>query len=144
MCARSRSNGRAWRTCSASLPAGSCGSNVVNALIIARHHLVRLIRSPGLIVILAAIPITLALIEYAAFGPTVASGKLPPVKVLVLDEDKTLVSGAVPQVFTAGGPLRDMFETSPVADRAAARTLFQKNEASALLIVPKGVQDALL
>jgi hypothetical protein len=37
-----------------------------------------------------------------------------------------------------------MFETSPVADRAAARALFQKNEASALMIVPKGFQDALL
>ena len=113
-------------------------------LIIARHHLLRIFRSPGLIVILLAVPVTLAGIEYAAFGPTVASGKLPPIKVLVLDEDKTLVSGAVPQVFTAAGPLRDMFETSPVADRAAARALFQKNEASALVIVPKGFQDALL
>lgn len=103
-----------------------------------------MVRSPGLILILLAVPVTLAVIEYAAFGPTVASGKLPPIKVLMLDEDKTLASGAVPQVFTAGGPLRDMFETSPVADRAAARALFQKNEASALLIVPKGFQDALL
>ena len=113
-------------------------------LIIARHHLLRIFRSPGLILILLAVPVTLAGIEYAAFGPTVASGKLPPIKVLVLDEDRTLVSGALPQVFTAGGPLRDMFETSPVADRTAARALFQKNEASALVIVPKGFQDALL
>src|SRR6059036_3276424 len=113
-------------------------------LIIARHHLLRILKSPGLVLILLAVPVTLAAIEYAAFGPTVASGKLPPIKVLILDEDKTLVSGAVPQVFTAGGPLRDMFETSPVGDRAAARLLFQKNEASALVIVPKGFQEALL
>jgi ABC-2 type transport system permease protein len=113
-------------------------------LIIARHHLLRIFRSPGLILILLAVPVTLAGIEYAAFGPTVASGKLPPIRILVLDDDKTLVSGAVPQVFTAGGPLKDMFETSPVPDRAAARALFQKNEASGLVIVPKGFQDALL
>jgi ABC-2 type transport system permease protein len=113
-------------------------------LIIARHHLHRIVRSPGLILILLAVPVTLAVIEYAAFGPTVASGRLPPITVLVLDEDRTLVSGAVPQVFTAARQLRDMFETSPVADRAAARQLFQKNEASALVIVPKGFQDALL
>lgn len=112
--------------------------------IIARHHLLRIVKSPGLILILLAVPVTLAGIEYAAFGPTVASGKLPPIKVLILDEDRTFASAAVPQVFTAGGPLADMFETSPVADRAAARALFQKNEASALVIVPKGFQDALL
>jgi ABC-2 type transport system permease protein len=117
---------------------------VVNALIIARHHLVRMVRSPGLIVILAAIPITLALIEYAAFGPTVASGKLPPVKVLVLDEDQTFLSRAVPQLITAGGPMKDMFETSAVTDRAAVQALFQHQEASALIVVPKGFQEKIL
>lgn len=114
------------------------------AFIIAWHHLARIARSPGLILILLAIPVTLAGIEYAAFGPTVASGKLPPIKVIVLDEDKTLASALVPQMFTGGGPMKDMFETSPVADRAAARDLFQKNDASALVVVPKGFQEALL
>ncbi len=114
------------------------------AFYIARHHLYRMVRNPGLIVILAAIPVTLALIEYAAFGPTVASGRLPPIKVLVLDEDDTFLSRAVPQLFTGGGPMRDMFETSAVADRAAARSLFQRNEASALVIVPNGFQQAFL
>src|SRR5436190_9563785 len=101
-------------------------------LLIAAHHLRRIVRSPGLILILAAVPLTLAAIEYAAFGPTVASGRLPPITILVLDEDKTFLSGAVPQIFTAGGPLRDMFETSPIADRDAARERFQKNDASGL------------
>jgi ABC-type multidrug transport system permease subunit len=122
----------------------SCESSGVNALIIARHHLVRLVRSPGLIVILAAIPITLALIEYAAFGPTVASGKLPPIKVLVLDEDQTFLSRAVPQLFTGGGPMKDTFETSAVSDRAEAQGLFQHNQASALIVVPTGFQQAIL
>jgi ABC-type multidrug transport system permease subunit len=116
----------------------------MNAFVIARHHLVRIVRSPGLIVILLAIPVTLATLEYAAFGPTVASGKLPPIKVLILDQDNTFLSRAVPQVFTTGGPLKDMFETSAVTDRAAAKNLFLRNEASALLIVPAGFQNALL
>src|SRR5439155_1216503 len=81
-----------------------------------------------------ALPVTLAIIEYAAFGPAVASGKLPPIRVLVLDEDRTLASALVPQLFTGGGPLKDMFETAAVADRAAARALFQRNDASALIV----------
>src|SRR5215471_20578554 len=116
----------------------------MNALIIARHHLTRIIRSPGLVLLLIAIPITLAALEYAAFGPTVAAGKLPPIKVLVLDEDRTLVSGVVPNVFTSGGPLKEMFETAPVANRDAARAQFQKNEASALIVIPRGFQNAVL
>ncbi len=116
----------------------------MNTLVIARHHLFRIVRSPGLIVILLAIPLTLAGIEYAAFGPTVASGKLPAIKVLLLDEDHSFLSGAVPQIFTSGGPLKDTFETLAVPNRAAARALFQKNEAAALVIVPAGFQDAVL
>src|SRR6266849_2781880 len=116
----------------------------MTTLVIARLHLLRLVRSPGLIAILAAIPITLALIEYAAFGPTVASGKLPPIKVLVLDEDNTFLSRAVPQLFTGGGPMKDIFETSAITDRPTARNLFQRNQASALIVVPKGFEQALL
>ncbi|OFW12174.1 MAG: hypothetical protein A3H96_01495 [Acidobacteria bacterium RIFCSPLOWO2_02_FULL_67_36] len=116
----------------------------MNALVIACHHLFRIVRSPGLILILLAIPLTLAGIEYAAFGPTVASGRLPPIKVLVLDEDRSFLAGAVPQLFTSGGPLKDTFETLAVPDRAAAQALFQKNDAAALVIVPAGFQQALL
>ena len=116
----------------------------MTALIIARHHLVRMVRNPWLIVILAAVPVTLAIIEYAAFGPTIASGKLPPITVLVLDEDDTFLSGAVPQIFTGSGPMRDMFETAAVTDRATAQHMFQRNQASALVVVPKGFQLALL
>lgn len=113
------------------------------ALLIAGHHLRRLARSPGLVLLLAAIPITLALIEYAAFGPTAASGKFPPVKVLTLDEDNTFASRMVPQFF-AGGPMKDYFELSPAQSREEARQLFQHGAASALIVVPGGFQDALL
>src|SRR5262249_8215183 len=108
---------------------------IVGALTIARHHLRRLVRSPGPIPLLCAIPLTRALIEYAAFGPTVASGKLPPIKVLVLDEDDTFLSRAVPELFTGGGPMKDMFETAAAADRGTTRNLFQRNQASALVVV---------
>ena len=113
------------------------------AFLIAAHHLLRVARNPGLILLLAAIPVTLAGIEYAAFGPTAASGKLPPIKVLFLDEDNTLTSRAVPQFF-AGGPMKDYFELAPVDGRESAKKLFEAGEASALIAVPKGFQDALL
>ena len=113
------------------------------SLIIARHHLRRVVRKPGLILLLLAIPLTLSLIEYGAFGQTAAAGKLPPTKILFLDEDGTLASGAVPQVF-AGSPVKDMFELAHVTSTEEAAGLFKKNQASALIAVPKGFQDRLL
>ena len=113
------------------------------ALIIAGHHLRRLVRNPGLVLVMLAIPLTLAVIEYAAFGRTAAAGQLPPTTVLFLDEDDTLASGAVPQVFS-GGPAKDFFELSQVADKAEAVRRFTRGQASALIVVPKGFQDALL
>lgn len=110
---------------------------------IAAHHLRRIVRNPGLVLVLLAIPITLATIEYFAFGQTAASGKLPPIKVLFLDEDQTFVSGIVPQMFT-GGPVKDMFETAPVSDRQAAEAMFRSNQASTLIVTPKGFQDAVI
>ena len=89
------------------------------AFTIAAHHIRRVIRNPGLILLLLAIPLTLAVIEYAAFGRTAAAGTLPPATVLFLDEDDTFVSSALPQVFS-GGPAKDFFELSQVPDKAEA------------------------
>ena len=113
------------------------------AVIIARHHLRRVVRNPGLILLLVAIPLTIALIEYGAFGQTAAAGKMPPTKVLFLDEDGSLASGAVPQVF-AGSPVKDMFEIAHVTNRDEATRLFKKSQAAALIVVPQGFQDNLL
>jgi ABC-type multidrug transport system permease subunit len=113
------------------------------ALLIARHHLRRMVKSPGRVLLMAAVPVTLALVEYAAFGQSVASGKLPPIQVLFIDEDKTFASSAVPQFF-AGGPMKDSFTIRTIDDRQEARRLFEKGDASALIVAPKGFQDALL
>ena len=112
-------------------------------LIIAAHQIRRVVRNPGLILLLLAIPLTLALMEYAAFGRTAAAGKLPPTKVLFLDEDDTLASGFLPQVFS-GGPAKDFFELAQVPSRDEAARMFKRGQASALIVVPKGFQDALL
>lgn len=113
------------------------------AAIIAAHHLKRIARNPGLILLLMAIPITLALIEYAAFAPAATSGKLPPINVLLLDEDRTFASAAVPRLLGAG-PLADFIELDTAADVASARRALQRGQASALVIVPAGFQEALL
>jgi ABC-type multidrug transport system permease subunit len=112
------------------------------AAIIAAHHLKRIARSPGLILLLMAIPLTLAGIEYAAFAPAAASGKLPPIKVLVLDEDRTFASSAVPRLI-GSGPLADYIELDTTADVPSARRSLQRGQASALLVVPQGFQQAL-
>ena len=112
-------------------------------LIIAAHHLRRLARRPGLVLLLMAVPVTLAFIEYGAFGRGVAEGKLPPVRVLFLDEDGSFASRFVPQMFS-NGAIRDMFAIATVADRDAAKRAFERSEAAALVVIPKGFQDALL
>jgi ABC-type multidrug transport system permease subunit len=112
------------------------------AAIIAAHHLKRITRSPGLILLLMAIPLTLAGIEYAAFAPAAASGKLPPIKVLVLDEDRTFASSAVPRLI-GSGPLTDYIELDTTPDVPSARRSLQRGQASALILVPKGFQQAL-
>ncbi|MCX6551395.1 MAG: ABC transporter permease [Acidobacteria bacterium] len=111
--------------------------------IVAAHQLRRVVRNPGLILLLLAIPLTLAVMEYGAFGRSAAEGKLPPVKVLFLDEDDTVVSGFLPQVFS-GGPAKDFFELAQVPDKQEAARLFTRNQAAALIVVPRGFQDALL
>ncbi|MEI6666603.1 MAG: ABC transporter permease [Acidobacteriota bacterium] len=116
---------------------------MIATFIIAGHHLRRVVRNPGLILLLVAIPLTIALIEYGAFGQTAAAGKLPPTKVLFLDQDASLASGAVPQVF-AGSPVKDLFELAHVSTRDEAVGLFKKSQAAALIVVPKGFQDNLL
>ena len=113
------------------------------ALLIAGHHLRRLVRNPGLVVLLLAIPFTLALIEYGAFGRTVAAGRLPPARILLLDLDQTIVSRLVPQFF-AGGDLRDSLDVVSAADIETARRQFMRNQAAALVVVPKGFQEAVL
>lgn len=113
------------------------------ALIIAAHHLRRIVRNPGLLLLLMAMPVSLAVIEYGAFGTTAAQGTLPPTKVLVLDEDDTLVSGGVPYAFSSG-PAKDFFELAHVDSLDQARRIFQRNEAAALIVVPKGFQDAVI
>jgi ABC-2 type transport system permease protein len=49
----------------------------------------------------------------------------------------------VPQVFS-GGPAKDFFELSQVADTDEAVRRFKRAQASALIVVPRGFQEALL
>jgi ABC-type multidrug transport system permease subunit len=112
-------------------------------LLVAGHHARRLLRNPALVLILLAIPVSLAAIEYAAFGRTVASGKLPPITVLLLDEDQSLVSRLVPQLFAAG-PMRGQFQVETVTNWTSVRARFQANDASALVVIPKGFQERAL
>ena len=70
---------------------------MANIWTIAAHHLRRVARRPGLVLLLLAVPFTLSVIEYAAFGPMATRGALPQVTVLLLDEDDSLASRALPQ-----------------------------------------------
>jgi ABC-2 type transport system permease protein len=113
-------------------------------LLIAAHHLKRIARKPGLIVLLIAVPFTLAVIQYFAFGRTVAAGKLPPIPVLLIDEDESfLTQNILPGMLTAG-PLQELIQIQAIDDRETARSMFQKNEAAALVVFTEGMEAAIL
>jgi ABC-2 type transport system permease protein len=113
-------------------------------ILIAAHHLKRIARKPGLIALLIAVPFTLAVIEYFAFGRTVATGKLPAIPVLLIDEDESfLTENILPGMLTAG-PLQELIQVQPVEDLDTARKMFQKNEAAALVVFTAGMEAAIL
>ena len=72
-------------------------------VIVAAHHLRRLVRRPVLVLFLTAVPLTLAFVESAAFGPAATtSGAPPPVPVLFADEDQSGASKALEACVTDG------------------------------------------
>ena len=111
--------------------------------IVAAHHLRRLIRRPVLVLFLTAVPLTLALVESAAFGPAAAAGgALPAVAVLFADEDRSAASQALEACVTDGIGKEPLAVTS-TESRAAAEPIFRRGDHAALIVAPAGFERGL-
>jgi ABC-type multidrug transport system permease subunit len=102
----------------------------------------RVSRDPFAFVLWLGIPFSILLLMNLAFGGRSSSGPRPQGVILIADLDGTLLSGALNGAFSQG-PLGDMFKPEKTTE-ADGRQRMGKGEASALIIVPKGFQDALL
>lgn len=104
----------------------------------------RRLAAPVGVIINLAIPLALAAMMALAFGGIGGEDSATPVlRVLVLDLDKTPLSGLI------SGPSQNAdvakhLSMKPVASRDEGLSLLRDGEASALLVIPEGFASALL
>src|SRR5579863_506610 len=97
-------------------------------------------RDPFALLIPIGIPLVLALLMNMVFG---RSGEATPQgRLLIADEDGTVASNLVASAF-GREPLSRMITLQQVT-RAEGRARMNRGEASALLVIPRGLQDAFL
>jgi len=109
------------------------------ALTSALKDLRRLRRDPATLLIWLGVPAFVAIILVVIFG---RGDVRPHGKLLIVDEDKGLAATLLSGAFTQG-PLSAMISVEKV-DLTEGRSRIDKGDASALLIVPKGLTDAVL
>ena len=102
----------------------------------------RSLRDPFALALWLGIPFSILFLMNLAFGGSSSSGPRPQGVLLVADQDGTFLSGMVVSAFSQG-PLGEMFKPEK-ADEPGARARMAKGEASALIILPKGFQAAVL
>ncbi|MBI4875337.1 MAG: ABC transporter permease [Acidobacteria bacterium] len=105
----------------------------------ARKDLRRIAREPVAMLVWLGIPVFVAVMMIVIFrgGEATPHGLL-----LIADEDGSLLSRAIPSLFSQG-ELGKMFLVEKV-EQAAGRRRMRRGDASALLIVPQGFGDAIL
>ncbi len=94
----------------------------------------RTFKRPAVILIWSAIPFVFMVLYTLVFD---SGGKIPPSVLAVADRDSSFVSGFVADAF-AQGPLEGIVAVKKVADLDEAQKMFEKNLASAALVIPDG------
>jgi len=103
-----------------------------------RHHL----KAPLVILIYMLIPLFMTALIGIIFAPRTEGKELPPIPVLVVDEDKGLASKLLVSAFDAD-QLKKMFQVT-VTDRPDGDRRMARGKASALVVIPKGFTLDLL
>jgi ABC-2 type transport system permease protein len=103
-----------------------------------RRHL----KAPVAILIFIALPLIMTGLIGIIFGPQAEEGRLPPITVLLVDNDKSLVSKLLLGAFDAD-EMKKMFQVT-VTDETEAGKRMGKGKASATIVIPKGFTLDLL
>ncbi|MBS1829689.1 MAG: ABC transporter permease [Acidobacteria bacterium] len=105
----------------------------------ARKDLLHIVRDPAGLAVWIGVPLVLLALITSVFGREKIT---PKGKLLIADQDDSLVSRLFTSAFSQG-ELAKMIDTEKV-DGAEGRRRMDRGDASALLIVPKGLGDAFL
>jgi ABC-2 type transport system permease protein len=97
-------------------------------------------RDPAALAIWIGIPLFLATLFGLLAG---GSGPTPRAHVLLVDEDRTLLSQLLARA-GGGGTTQQVLEIEAVSTRAEGRARLDAGKATALLVIPKGFADAVL
>ena len=110
------------------------------AIIAALKDLKRRLTDPAALLMWIGLPVVIGLLMSLISG---SNGPAPKAHLFLVDEDGTFVSGLIA---TAGrqGQVAQFLDVESIADRGVAMKRMDKGDASALLVVPKGFQDAVL
>ncbi|MBI4720398.1 MAG: hypothetical protein HY770_04085, partial [Chitinivibrionia bacterium] len=94
----------------------------------------RTLKKPAIVLLWSSVPFVLTTIYILAFG---RSGSIAPSVLLLVDEDKSFISGFVKQAFSHG-ELGDYVSVAEAATLDQAEEAFRKNKASGALVIPEG------
>ncbi|QDU69519.1 ABC transporter permease [Engelhardtia mirabilis] len=112
-------------------------------LLVAAHELRRRLRDPLALLLMAAVPLGIAVVLRFAFGGTGEDATTPVAEVLVLDRDQSLVSSLLLGALGQAGDKMPI-STEVVTDEDQARRRMDRGDATALLIIPESFDRALL
>ena len=111
-------------------------------LLILGNDVRRHLKAPWAIVIFIAIPLLMTGLIGIIFAPRNDSGQLPPIAVLLVDQDKGLASKLILGSFDVD-QVKKMFQVT-VTDEADGARRMKRGRASAMVVIPKGFTLDLL
>ena len=111
-------------------------------LLILGNDVRRHLKAPWVIVIFIAIPLLMTGLIGVIFAPRSDSGQLPPIRVLLVDQDKGLASKLILGSFDVD-QMKKMFQVTVTDDADGARRM-KRGQASAMVVIPKGFTLDLL
>jgi ABC-type multidrug transport system permease subunit len=106
-----------------------------------RMYWQRVMKKPGSALLWMALPFVFMTIYSLVFGGD--NGGIPKVGIAIVDQDSSFVSGLVKRAL-AQGPVGNMMTILDAADTTAVEALFEKETASAAIVVPDGFGGKLL
>ncbi len=101
----------------------------------------RRIKSPLGILLFLLIPIVMTAIIGMIFSPRAGNAQLPPIKIILVDNDKSLGSKFFTGAFDTK-EIKDLFQVT-MAEENEGKRLISKGKASALIIIPAKFTDDL-
>lgn len=111
-------------------------------LLILGNDVRRHLKAPWVIVIFMAIPLLMTALIGVIFAPQNDSGELPPIRVLLVDLDKSLASKLILGSFDVD-QMKKMFQVTVTDETDGARRM-KRGQASAMVVIPKGFTLDLL